>query len=232
MKKSYNAFGSVDRKIDRIVNPFWKHFKKYFPLFSALLLIFLLTFFLIHTFKDKSFFATNVLAADISKIVNALNQIDKDCSILSIESEQNSIDFLTVKAFVGSEIGSLNLGYPKNWHGPYLLDNPRFQGKLYRLVKNRYGAFVVPGYGTKLPNGLIIGKDFVFSYDSDVVNMLEKGGQLNYKGTALGAKLEFKIGDLVRPGMQRKEMEQINDVLKEFNAAMPFTQNKTVPYKC
>ncbi len=230
MKKAFNPFVSVDKKIDRIVNPFWHHFKRYFPFFSSLILVILLIFFITTTFKDKSFFSTNILSGDINKIVNALTQIDKDCSILSIENESNPIDFLTVKAFVGSEIGSLNLGYPKNWNGPYLLDSPRFQGRLYNLVRNKYGAFVIPGDGSKLPNGLVIGKDLKLSYDSDIVTMLENGGQLNYKGIALGAKLEFKIGDLVRPGMKKEEIEKVNEVLKEFNAAMPFTQNLTVPY--
>ena len=70
--------------------------------------------------------------------------------------------FLTnpVKSFEGSEVGSLNLAYPKKWQGPYLGDNPTFQGKAYQIIRTKNGYFVTPGDGIMLPNGLVIGRDF------------------------------------------------------------------------
>lgn len=231
MRKSINIFNKMDRSVDHVVNPFWKHFKKYFPFVSAFFLIIILVFFFTRVFRDKPYFATTVLNNEVSKIADALNKVDYDCSILSIENEKNPVDFLTVKTFVGSEIGSLNVAYPKNWKGPYLLDNPRFEGKLYQIIKTKQGAFVIPGDGVKLPNGQVVNKSFRINYDSDVSKMLDQGGQLNYQGTSLGKKLEFKIGDLGKTEVKKSEIEQINKALEEFNEAMPFACNQTAPFK-
>ena len=62
--------------------------------------------------------------------------------------------------------------------------------------------------------------------------MMAKGGVLNYRDKPLAAKLEFVIGDWQRQELDLKEIEEINAVLEEFNAAMPFTHNQTVPYNC
>ncbi len=139
---------------------------------------------------------------------------------------------MTVEEFSGSEVGSLNLAYPKNWRGPYLRENPVFQGKLYDIVKTKEGVFVIPGKGAKLPNNLVLGKDFKITFQSSIVQMIKEGGELNYNGQPLAMQLKFKIGDWGKEKMTAEEIEEIKSILEEFNRAMPFTQNRTVPYRC
>ncbi len=225
-----DLFTNIDQKVDRKVKPFWGIFKKYFPIFSATLLSLLLIFFILRVFHNKPYFASAIISSDLRKIVSALEKIDKDCSILSMDNVQNNVDFLNVKSFTGSEIGSLNLAYPKNWRGPYLYDNPTFKGKSYRIVKAKDGVFVIPGDGVKLPNGLIVGKDFKITPDSLISKMIESRGKLNYKGSSLAVQLKFEIGDWSQIELKEKEIEEISSVLKEFNEAMPFAHNQTAPY--
>ena len=229
MKKMDDFIENVDQQVDQKIRPIWFWFQKYFPIFSATLLSLLVLFFVLRVFHSRPYFATAIIASDIKSIVNTLNKIDNDCSILGIENERNYVDFLTVKDFVGSEVGSLNLAYPKKWKGPYLHDNPTMQGKLYEIIKTKDGVFIVPGKGVKLPNGFKVGKDFQITYNSPMFEMIEKNGRLNYKGMALAAQLKFTIGDWEREKMTPHEMEEINSALEEFNSAMPFTYNQTRP---
>lgn len=226
MKNIKEVVKKLDKKMDKISNNKKKMFKKYFPIFSGAILFLLTVFFLYRTYKTQPVFETSVITEDISIIINALNRIDKTCNILSIKNKQNSVDFLNVVKFVGSEVGCLNLAYPENWEGPYALDNPTVQGKLYEIIKTREGYFVVPGQGVELPNDLVIGKDFEISLESDIEKMLQPGGPLTYKDFTLGAKLEFKIGDWGKNASVNKKIETINSETEEFNEAEPFTQNE------
>jgi len=206
-------------------------FKKYFPVFSVTIFGLLIVFFLLHVFYNKPYFRAVIIAKDLGKITHVLGRIDSDCSILEIENVQNYVDFLNVEKFAGSEVGCLNLAYPKNWKGPYLMDNPTFQGKPYQIVKTREGVFVLPGNGVKLPNGFVVGKDFTISYDSSIPKMMLRGGPLNYNGQPLAVKLKFRIGDWKTRELKQEEMEEISSVLEEFSAAMPFTHNQTNEYR-
>ncbi|MBD3231276.1 hypothetical protein GF322_01305 [Candidatus Dependentiae bacterium] len=232
MKKIDDIIINFDRKVDQKIKPVAGAFQKYFPIFSISLFALLILLFVVKIFHNKPYFAAAIITTDIKKIVNALNNIDDDCSILKIKDKNNFIDFLNITKFTGSEVGPLNLAYPKNWRGPYLYDNPTMQGKLYRIVRTKEGIFIVPGDFVKLPNGLHVGKDFKIDYNSSILKMIDKGGALNYKGRPLAAKLKFKIGDWQKPKIKKEEIAEINSVLEEFNAAMPFTHNQTVPYRC
>jgi len=229
MKKMDKVMKNVDQKVNQKIRPIWSWVQKYFPIFSATLLSLLVLFFVLRVFHNKPYFATAVIASDIKSIVSALDKIDNDCSILKIENNRNYVDFLTVEDFAGSEVGCLNLAYPKKWKGPYLRDNPTMQGKLYEIIKTKDGIFVVPGKDVKLPNGFIVGKDFQITYNSPIFEMIEKNGKLNYNGMALVAQLKFTIGDWEREKITPHEVEEINSALEEFNAAMPFTYNQTRP---
>ncbi|MBD3273431.1 hypothetical protein GF385_03730 [Candidatus Dependentiae bacterium] len=231
MKDFKEIIKDLDKKTDKIERKTSKIFKKIFPIFSITLLSLLVIFFIARVYREKPYFVTSVIANDIRIIVNALNKIDRECSILSIENQRNYIDFLNVIKFTGSEVGCLNLAYPEKWQGPYVKDNPTMQGKLYEIIKNKEGVYVVPGVGVKLPNGFKVGKDFELSFDSSVDEMLKDGGFLNYKGLYLAAKLKFEIGDWGREELRKKRLESFNDALEEFNQAMPFTQNETCSNK-
>lgn len=227
-----NLFEKVDEKVEKKFNPFFKTVKKYFSIFSATILGLLVIFFVLRVIHDKKYFSTDIIVSELKNISIALKKIDKDCSILSVDEDKNNIDFLNVKSFEGSEVGSLNLAYPKKWKGPYLDDNPTFQNKAYQIIRAKDGYFVAPGDGVKLPNGFTIGIDFKLSKDSEISKMLKKGGKLNYKGVPLGIKLKFEIGDWGKLDLKEKEMKEISSSIEEFNEAMPFAYNQTAPYNC
>ena len=231
MRKIDETIVELDQKSEKL-NPVWEHVKKYFPIFSTTLLTLLVLFFILRVFHNKPYFTAAIIQDNIRSIVGSLRKIDDDCNILSIENEKNYVDFLTVEKFTSSEVGPLNLAYPKNWQGPYLKNNPTLQEKLYEIVKTKDGIFVIPGNGVKLPNGLTVGKDFKIMYQSDISKMLKMGGKLNYNGKPLATKLEFKIGDWGNQKEKQKRTREISSIDEEFNEAMPFTQNETAQSKC
>lgn len=227
--------GGIVKKIDRIINgfderveqavlPVWKRISRYFVLFSSTLLFLLVGIFCFKVFHSRPAVLTSVIREDLAQIERALREIDRTCNILSIRPDHAVIDFLTVQRFSGSAVGALNLAYPKKWQGPYLKRNPSFQEHLYQIVQTKDGNFVLPGQGVQLPNGLVIGKDIVLGKDSPVNEMLKAGGRLNYQSEALGIRLSFKVGDWDTPAPERGTVDQINDMIKEFNEAMPFAQ--------
>jgi len=108
-----------------------------------------------------------------------------------------------------------------------LRNNPTVQEKFYEVVKAKDGLFVIPGVGVKLPNGKTIGKEIKIDENVNVSPMLNDGGFLTFENQKLGAQLKFKIGDWNKPvKIQNKKMENISNLLKEFNEAMPFTENE------
>lgn len=114
-----------------------------------------------------------IIADDVTQLAHILNQIHKDCHIIDFEHSKNNIDFLNVISFEGSEVGPMNLKYPKKWHGAYLKDNPTMQEKYYQIIKTKQGYWVVPGDGVKLSNGLIIGKDIIIDEDTDMKKLVD-----------------------------------------------------------
>ena len=199
--------------------------KRYFPIFSIALLVLLVAVFVLRIVYNKPYFVTSVIANDLAQITNALDQIDRECNILSTGSNKVNIDFLTVQKFIGSEVGGLNLVYSDQWKGPYLKDDPTLYGIFYQILKTKEGYFVVPGEGAKLPNGLTVGTDFKIDTDSSVIKMMAEGGQLNYKGRPLACELKFKVGDWQKRPFNKKQIKEVSSALKEFNEAMPFTCN-------
>ncbi len=225
-----NLFIKIDRKVDKKLNPFFATLKKYFSVFSATLLGLLVIFFVLRIIHDRTYFASTIINDDLRTIVTSLEQIDRDCSILSFDDTKNNVDFLNVKKFVGSEVGSLNLAYPKKWQGPYLDDNPTFQGKAYQVVRAKDGIYVLPGDGVELPNRKIVGKSFEISTKTLFAQLIKKGGELNYKGMPLAIKLKFKIGDWSKVDLKEKKIREISSDIEEFNEAMSFAHNQTSPY--
>lgn len=131
-----------------------------------------------------------VIATQVQKLQTIFNQIHKDCGIVDFEHEQNYIDFLTVESFVGSEIGSVNLLYPKQWKGPYVQDNPTAQEQQYIILDNESGYFIVPGDGVTLANGAVVGEDFILDYETDMEEAMTREDQLKSSSGILAAKLD------------------------------------------
>ncbi len=224
MKKLDNILQNIDQSIEHKMSPVWRFMQKYFVIFSTSLLLLLLIIFFFRVFQDRFSVLNTVIKDDLARIERILNQIDKECNILSIRSDRAFLDFLTVEKFAGSMVGCLNLAYPKHWKGPYLNQNPSVQGKLYEIIPAKDGFFVLPGYGVKLPNGLVVGRDIVIGRNTLIAPMMEAGGRLNYKGQALALKLKFKVGDWDSPRPTPETIDKINKMLKEFNEALPFAQ--------
>lgn len=126
---------------------------------------------------------------DITELQTVFNKIQKDCYIIGFEHIKNHIDFLNVISFVGSRVGSMNMAYAKHWQGPYLKNNPTIQEKMYAVLKNRQGYFIVPGDGVKLNNGKVIGKDIVLNYDSDMYDLMRNPNALLSKIGVLAAPI-------------------------------------------
>ncbi len=232
MKKLDELLDKVDQQVEKSITPLWMHIQKYFVIFSATLLTVLLIIFFYRIFHDRSTVLSSVVKDDLLRIERVLNQIDKDCNILSIRAERAFVDFFTVEKFTGSTVGCLNLAYPKKWKGPYLQQNPSVQGKLYEIVKTKDGYFVIPGQGVSLPNRLTMGKDIVITSATTILPMLQSGGRLVYQGQPLAIQLKFKVGDWDTPRPSQTTIDKINQMLKEFNEALPYAQGEcTTPIK-
>jgi hypothetical protein len=231
MKKIDQLIHTLDEKVDEEIKkdfyPISKKFRKYFAILSTTLLAVLFIIFLVKTAKEGPVQLATIIQSDIEQIEKVLVDIDTTCNILSFNYDNVRINFLTVEKFVGSTIGCLNLAYPGKWHGPYMQRNPTLQGKFYEVMRAKEGFYITPGQGVKLPNGQVIGKDFVITPDTIMTDLLADGGPMNYKGQELATKIEFKIGVWDNVLTQSSTVDKINSGLKEFNDAMPFTQAQT-----
>jgi len=217
----------VDRKIDHKLSPFYRFAQRYFTVFSATLLAILMLIFVARIFYNRPYFLASIIKEDLVKIDQILAKIDKDCNILDIRPDNATIDFLTVEKFVGSMVGCLNLAYPERWKGPYLRVTPTIQSRPYEIAHTHEGLFIVPGKGTTLPNGLVVGKDIKFDHQSSITKMLKPGGQLYYSGEVFAIQLKFKVGDFdSKQRMTPDTMQKANKFLDEFNKALPYTHNE------
>ena len=151
MKKVDNMIRSIDSYVDRFVGPVKVLVKRYFTVFSTTLLFVFAAIFLFRLVNNKPYFMASIINEDLARLSRVFDQIDKTCNILNISCNRCVIDFLTVKNFITSEVGCLNLAFPERWEGPYLGTNPRFQEKHYELVSVDEGLFIVPGDTVKLP---------------------------------------------------------------------------------
>jgi hypothetical protein len=134
--------------------------------------------------------STDIIIADhIQMLSSIFTTINTTCGIIDFEHSRNYVDFLNVKSFVGSEVGSMNLENPQHWQGPYVDDNPTIQEKLYVVLKTKNGYYLVPDDGVELRNGAIIGKDLVLDNQTNIELLIQTRGQLNYKGRPLAARI-------------------------------------------
>ncbi len=231
MKKIDDFMYKVDEKVDKIFQPFFKVTRKYFVLISSSFLVLLLGVFLFKIYYNKPRFVASLVEQDIKQIHKVLHRIDKDCNILGFKGQRVVIDFLTVKKFIGSVIGGINLAYPDKWDGPYMKTNPTMHQHFYEIARTQSGYYIVPGEGVRLPNGYVVGRDFELGYVADIEDMMKPGGVLYYKGKKFAYRFRFKVGDWDPVfGAREEVIEEINEVLKEFNAAMPFSKNNELEF--
>ena len=141
-------------------------------------------------YQNSSASSDVVISGQVQKLQEIFQNIHKNCGIVDFEHERNYIDFLTIESFVGSEVGSMNLLYPKEWAGPYVEDNPTIQEKQYIVLRNKSGYFIVPDNGVKLTNGTVVGTDFVLDYETDMEQAMMSEDQLKSPSGILAAKLD------------------------------------------
>ena len=169
MKSMDKIMADIDVRVDETMAPAYSFLKKYFTVFSVTLLSLLALMFFVRMYNSKPQYLASIIKDDLLMINHALMRIDKECTIVSIRSDSAIVDFLTVQKFIGSVVGCINLAYPENWKGPYLQVTPNYKAKPYAIVKARDGFFIIPGNGTELPNGRIVGKDIIIN---EKINLL------------------------------------------------------------
>lgn len=115
-----------------------------------------------HGYKPHQEFA---LAAKI------LHEIDKNCKITKLLGTRNTIDFLNIKEFTGNTVGSIQLADPEKWKGPYLDHVPTYNNVPLVLAHTASGLYIIPGNGTILSDGSIMGNDVVIDIMTDMKNI-------------------------------------------------------------
>ena len=163
------------------------------PLAVVTVVLVLIIVGVVHLWHQSRIIGDIMISQEVTKLQKIFKRIDETCGIIGFEHERNYIDFLTVKAFVGSEVGAMNLARPDKWEGPYANDNPTIQERLFEIVRTAKGYYIVPGQGVKLNNGMVMGKSLNVAKDDDIERMIIPGGPLNFDGNALAARLDFKL---------------------------------------
>lgn len=137
------------------------------------------------------------MADDVAQLSQIFKTIDDTCGILGFDYDKNTIDFLNVKSFVGSEVGTMNLADPSKWQGPYLERNLVMQDKYYQIVRARDGYYIVPGDGVKLANGAHMGAELTITPETDVSVLLGPDSPLLYLDRLLIAPVQ--VGGILPP---------------------------------
>jgi len=138
------------------------------------------------------FFKKKPCNKQFSEIVKIIEKIDEKCKIQLFTNKKNSINFLNIKEFSGNHVGSIQIGDPKNWEGPYMTEIPSYKNVPLEIFVHSSGCYVIPGDGTILDDGKIIGKDILFDEKFDLNKFLEEYSSL--KG--LICKINVDLKDL------------------------------------
>lgn len=166
-----------------------------FMLLSSILLIFLVISTVRYFLKDIHSVTDKIITEHIDILAKIIETIDQKCRIIGFDHQKNYVDFLNVKSFSGSEIGSMNLMYPENWEGPYLETNLTIQEKPYMIVKTKFGYYLTPGEGVRLSNGKVIGEDIKLLESTDMNVLLNDPKALLSGSNNLAIKLDIKLNN-------------------------------------
>ena len=145
-------------------------------------------------FLEKRQSDGSIVREHLALLHKTFKKIDATCGILSFDKQQNTINFLNVGTFSGSEVGPMNLVYPDKWEGPYLPDNPTMQGIEYLVVRTKADYFITPGNDVRLPNDEVVGEDIVLSEDADIASLANDPDGLSFDGKPLAIKLDLARG--------------------------------------
>ncbi len=170
-----------------------KHLKKHYLL--SIIVIAGIIFFIGITFVDTWYRAKDdaglMMAAEVIQLRDIFHRIHKTCQIIDFDNQKNSIDFLNVEKFAGSEVGPMNLVHPEKWEGPYLKENPTMYHIAYQVVSTKKGYYITPGDGVKLPNKKVVGTDIILDQKANIDALMANPEGLMYKDRPLAARLEL-----------------------------------------
>lgn len=157
----------------------------------TLFLIFFSLIAMMGVWYRKKSVSGHVLLNDLDTLGRIFTRINKTAGIASFDHQKNWINFLQIKkdGFVGSEVGSMNLIYPDKWEGPYLDDNPTYNGREYQVIRTDQGYFIVPGKGVTLPNGKTIDKDIILDEKADMFALMKDPNGLEFDGKPVVLKI-------------------------------------------
>ena len=163
------------------------------PAITAILFFALCAVALYRYYQTAQVVGDQMIVDHVEQLATIFKNIDETCKIIGFEHEKNYVDFLTVRSFVGSEVGAMNLAHADKWAGPYVQDNPTIYEKQYLVVDTPKGYYVVPGDGVVLSNGKIVGKDLIFNRDTDFEALLaDPAGPLMFEDRPLVALIKKK----------------------------------------
>lgn len=165
------------------------HNQKYIPYIATLIVVILFSSGVYYIVNGVRKSTDLVIADHIQMLSSIFTTINTTCGIIDFEHARNYVDFLNVKSFTGSEVGSMNLKNPQHWQGPYVEDNPTIQEKMYVILKTKNGYYLVPDDGVELRNRTVIGKDLVLDSQTNIDELLQPRGPLNYRNRPLGARI-------------------------------------------
>ena len=162
---------------------------KYLPTAAIAIFVFLFIASISIYWRYGTHSTDTIIRQDIVMLQKIFKQIHNDCTIIGFNRIKNNIDFLTVKEFVGPEIGSMRLGFPRQWKGPYLKSSPTIQQQVYQILQNKAGYFIVPSDGVELSNGKKVGVDFMLDENSNIDEMMQNPSQLKSSAGALAVAI-------------------------------------------
>jgi hypothetical protein len=164
---------------------------KVLPIVVGIGIIFFIVISFLDTFYRAKDDAGMMIAKEVVELRDIFHRIHKTCVIIDFDNQKNSIDFLNVEKFSGSEVGPMNLVHPEKWEGPYLKDNPTLYHIAYQVVSTKKGYYITPGDGVTLPNKKVVGKDIILDQKADVDAMMLSTDALLYKEKPLAARLDL-----------------------------------------
>lgn len=147
---------------------------------------------------ESKIFADEHMTKDIEKLAQIFGTIDAECHIVRFDHQKNYIDFLNVKNFSGTAVGSMNVMFPEKWKGPYLQDTPSVFGKPYLVVRTKKGYFITPPEGTRLSNGKVVGADIPLDEKADFAALTKTVLHYKNKPLAIGIKTTGVVGPLTQ----------------------------------
>jgi len=166
-----------------------------FPLGTIALFITLFVVAVANLLYESKILVDEYMAKEIDQLAKVFTDIDDDCAIISFEHQKNYIDFLNVKKFAGTTVGSMSIMFPDKWKGPYFQDTPSVFGNPYLIVRTKKGYFITPPEGTRLSNGKVVGTDISLAENAD----LEKAGRTTLKFKEMSLARRIKTTGVLGP---------------------------------